>query len=100
MNPLIDTLWTAERNAFEHWRNTFRSAQETYRALHGKKLHEYHDWEGRYGCDEEHYRFFYCTDDELKDTARRTEENQKVIKDAARLKWQEKLNALRPKGDN
>jgi hypothetical protein len=78
MNPRIDALWTAERKAFEHWRKTFRSVQETYFALRGKNLHEYRDWEGRYRCDEEPYRFFYHTDDGLKESARMIEEHHKL----------------------
>jgi hypothetical protein len=94
MNPLVDPFWADERKAFEHWRKTFHSVQETYFALHHKKLHEYRDWEGRYGCDEEHYRFFYRTDDEAKEFARMHAEHHKVSKDIARGKFQSKLDVL------
>ena len=98
MAPHIDALFLAERQAFEHWQKTFRSVRQTYFALHGEKLHEYRDWEGRYGCDEEHYRFFYKTDDDLKTDAQRFAKSHEVRKKIALGKWEEKLEALRSAG--
>jgi hypothetical protein len=94
MNPAVDPLWWAERRAFEHWKKAFRTVQETYFALHGAVLHEYRDREGRYGGDEEAYRFFYDTDEALAETARNHAKKHELDKEWAKSKWQKRIDAL------